>query len=96
MDKQTLSEAISNAKKYAKTLKVYSFQFSNKFQSVIPQRPRIIFGRYERDTNPLPTYAKTMNYPLLHVQAHPGPVLCHELQELPPRRADLQSKDRKQ
>ena len=35
MDKQTLSEAISNAKKYAKSLKVYSYQFSNKFLSVI-------------------------------------------------------------
>lgn len=33
MDKQTLSEAISNAKKYAKNLKVCSSTFSNKYQS---------------------------------------------------------------
>ena len=35
MDKQTLSEAISNAKKYAKNLKVKSTQFSNKYKPTI-------------------------------------------------------------
>jgi hypothetical protein len=54
MDKQTLSEAISNAKKYAKTLKVYSFQFSNKFQSAIHNNyPKILFQVSSAITNSL-------------------------------------------